>query len=113
MESTRPRPREWRDTFAPDRIGEDANAIDLEEHGGVPEPGRSKSRLRRTRPRFERAVDRDRPGRCASLRAEEELAHETEALLQSSRSNEASRLRVVEDAVAPPRRALDSLATKP
>lgn len=74
LEALRPREGERRHALAPHRVGEHTATVDLDEHGGVPEPRGAQARLGRGLPVRERVARGERPRGLAPLAAAEVLA---------------------------------------
>ncbi len=100
-----------RRTLSPHRIGQDADAVDLEQHRRVAEPGRPEARLGGLGPVGQRVHRREGRGRGPPLAAEEELTQRRKSspLLQTG----CGRVGVLETAVDEMRRRFDALEARP
>jgi hypothetical protein len=75
LKALRPGHPRRRGARAPHRIGEHAQAVDLDEHGGVAEPRGAQPRVRRLAPDVGRVEGRQRRARHAPPVAAQEIAH--------------------------------------
>src|SRR5258706_11201505 len=98
--------RQGRCARAPHRVGEDANALDLDEDRRVPEPGRAQSALRFPPPRFERIQSGQRPCRNAPLSSAHELRHRRHRRVGIAQARH-DRMQVAKSLARPTRRILD------
>src|SRR5215213_9781858 len=101
MEPFGTRERQWRDAPSPNRVGEHANAVDLDEQRRVAQPRYAKTGFWSPPPMLDRIHHGQVAGRNASLATTQELAHRRSlhALLEPRRDG----IRVDEDAAVEPR----------
>src|SRR5882762_5692076 len=100
--------RRWRRAPSPDRIGEHAKAVDLDQHRGMTEPGGSKAAGGPPGPRFERAHRWQRPPRRSALAVAEKFSKRRHRRARVAQARD-DRVHVAEALARPAWRSLDAL----
>src|SRR4029077_12365568 len=108
LKALRARKPRRRGAPSPDRIGEHAQAVDLDQHGGMAEPGGTQPARGRLGPGCERAHRWQRPARHAALAAAEKLVQRRHRGVRISQARN-DRLQIAELLACPARRSLDAL----
>jgi hypothetical protein len=98
----------WRRARSPDRIGEHAQAVDLDQHRRMAEPGGAQSAGGRLAPGFERAHRRQRPPRHAPFAATEKFCQRRHLRVRVAQPRH-DRVQVAEALAGPAQRGFDPL----